>query len=351
MRRRRLYFAIPVIGALAVAIGSLSVRAQARGLDIYFIDVEGGAATLTITPSGESILVDCGWPKLNGRDPKRIESVARYAAGLGRIDHYVTTHWHTDHYGGVADLARLIPIGRYWDRGIPAQATDGATDFGELIAAYRTATGGKSTTVVPGDRLALRPTGVPVEMQVVAGQGKVMGEGDSPLPVTCSRHGAAPAADESDNMLSLALLLKFGRFRMLNCGDLTWAIEHKLVCPKNRIGKVDLWQVTHHGWHASGNPALVEATKPRVAMMVNGARKGASPSVVRMCKSAPSIEALYQLHMALGNNPDDNTSPERIANLDEKCSGEYFRVRVAPDGESYTVYKGNSRPLQTFMTR
>jgi hypothetical protein len=157
--------------------------------------------------------------------------------------------------------------------------------------------------------------------------------------------------DESDNKLSLGLLLTAGRFGFLNLGDLTWNIEHKLVCPKNRVGQVDLWQVSHHGWEASGNPALPEITRPSCAVMVNGARKGASPRVVRMVKQQPSIEGFFQLHLAVGNSADDNTSPERIANMDEKCQAEFFRVRLSPRGDRYTISKGANKPLQTFRVR
>jgi competence protein ComEC len=326
-------------------------NAATRGLDIYFVDVEGGAATLMVTPAGESILVDSGWPRADGRDAKRIEGVAKYAAGLTQIDHYVTTHWHTDHYGGIEYLTRLMPVKHFWDRGIPEKPTDGARDFPELIAAYKRCCGGKSHTLNAGDRIPLKKAGLLLDLKIVAANGKVVGEGVAELPATCDKHGKAPAADESDNKLSLSLMLSYGDFGFLNCGDLTWNIEHKLACPKNRVGGVDLWQVTHHGWEASGNPALVEATKPRVAMMVNGPRKGASASVIQMIKKSPSIEALYQLHTNVTTSAADNTQPERIANLDEKCKGEFLKVSVSPNGDQYTVYKGAGQALQTFKVR
>lgn len=340
---------------LAVAVtltGSQSRAGQAadRNLDIYFIDVEGGAATLMVTPAGESVLVDAGWPRADARDAKRIEGVARYAAGLKQIDHFLCTHWHTDHYGDIEQLSKLIPVKRFWDRGIPAQASDGAQDFPALIAAYKRASGGQSTALKAGDSIPLKRAGLPISLKVVSSNGKVIGEGSQELAVTCAKHGKAPAEDESDNKLSVGTLLKVGDFGFLNLGDLTWNIEHKLACPKNRVGDVDLWQVTHHGWEASGNPAIVEATQPRVAMMVNGARKGASPSVVRMLKSAPSVQALYQLHTNVTEGAE-NTTPERIANGAEKCTGEFFRVSLSPNGKEYTVYKGANQALQTFQVK
>jgi beta-lactamase superfamily II metal-dependent hydrolase len=338
---------IPALAAALVCAAPALPQARQRPLDIYFIDVEGGAATLTVTPAGESVLVDSGWPRADGRDAKRIEHVARYVAGLGAIDHYVTTHWHTDHYGGIEALAKIMPVKTYWDRGIPERASDGARDFPMLIEAYKRANRGKSNALKPGGRVPLRGA----EMKVVSGGGKVIGQGDETLPGTCEKHPAGPAPDESDNKLSLGFLLTSARFQFLNLGDLTWDLEHALVCPKNRVGQVDLWQVTHHGWHASGNPAVVEATRPNCAVMVNGPRKGASASVVRMIKQAPSVQALYQLHRNVLTGLEDNTAAELTANPEERCSAEFIRARLQPGADRYTVTIGTYRSARTFDTR
>jgi competence protein ComEC len=95
------------VALLVAAIGFVGARggwAQSadapdrRGLEIDFIDVMGGAATLLVTPAGESVLIDSGWPGLEDRDPKRIVHVLKDLAGRDHLDHMVTTHWHTDHY-------------------------------------------------------------------------------------------------------------------------------------------------------------------------------------------------------------------------------------------------------------
>ena len=96
---------------------------QGKGtLDVYWVDVEGGAATLVVTPAGESLLVDTGNP--GTRDAGRIHHVATKVAGLKKIDHLITTHFHGDHYGGAAMLANLMPIGVVNDNGIPAKSPD-----------------------------------------------------------------------------------------------------------------------------------------------------------------------------------------------------------------------------------
>src|SRR5471030_2764266 len=95
--------------AILVLVASLTAQAamaqSGRTLDIYFIDVEGGQATLIVTPAGESFLVDTGWGGGNGRDARRIMAAAR-EAGLSQIDYLLITHFHSDHDGGVPELAK-----------------------------------------------------------------------------------------------------------------------------------------------------------------------------------------------------------------------------------------------------
>ena len=96
-------------GALVLAAALLALcsaaQAQPRDLEIIWIDTEGGAATLFIAPSGESMLIDTGYPD-NDRDATRINSAAR-AAGLTKIHHLVLSHYHRDHAGGLAALTKI----------------------------------------------------------------------------------------------------------------------------------------------------------------------------------------------------------------------------------------------------
>src|SRR5579871_5391617 len=271
---------------------------ERRGLDVYFIDTEGGAATLLITPQRESVLIDCGNP--GGRDAERIQQVAT-AAGLKAIDHLIITHWHSDHYGGVGRLAKLLPIRRYYDRGIPDKLVDDPRNFPTLIAAYRAATGGKSRTLKPGDEIKLRQTegGLALRLRCLCGQGNVIADRDGAAENPLAKDVKAMLDDPSDNAKSLGFLLTFGDFRFLDLGDLTWNIEHKLVSPSDKIGKVDVYQVTHHGLDISNNPALLRTVSPRVAVFNNGARKGCHPSVTTTLRRLPDIQAIYQLHRNL----------------------------------------------------
>ena len=120
-----------------------SAPPEDRSLEIFFIDVQGGAATLIVTPERESILIDSGWPGLEDRDPKRIVHALKDLAGCDQLDHLVTTHWHMDHFGGVAGLDRLVRIGRFWDRGLP-EDPGASGDFPDGPAAERSAREGLS---------------------------------------------------------------------------------------------------------------------------------------------------------------------------------------------------------------
>src|SRR5437870_10026803 len=82
-----------------------------KPLQIYFVDVEGGQATLFVTPAGQSLLIDTGWPGNNGRDADRIVAAAKLA-GISKIDYLLVTHFHSDHVGGVPQLVARIQIGR-----------------------------------------------------------------------------------------------------------------------------------------------------------------------------------------------------------------------------------------------
>ena len=322
----------------------------APGLNIYFIDTEGGAATLIITPAGESVLIDCGNP--GPRDAERIHRTA-VRAGLKSIDHLFITHWHSDHYGGVAALAKQIPINNYYDRGIPEKLKDDPTNFAILIAAYRTANGGKSKTVKPGDVIDLKQKegAPPVKLICLCSGGDVIADGPgSPENPLAKDHKPKPE-DTSDNAKSLGFVLSYGGFRFLDLGDLTWNIEYKLVAPTDKIGLVDVYQTTHHGLDISNNPVLIDTVKPRVAVFNNGAKKGGHPAVMTALRRAPDIQAIYQMHRNVTVGAQENTDPEFIANPDEKCQGEGIRLSVAADGKSYTLTVGEKGKPKRYETR
>jgi competence protein ComEC len=341
--------------ALALAaLAMLGADAPSRGLDLYFIDVMGGAATLIVTPDRESLLVDSGWPGSGDRDPKRIAHVLKEVAGLDHLDHLATTHWHMDHFGGVEGLSKLVRIDHFWDRGLPDPAApggdkaafpDGPRPDDPLGIAYRRVAEGKRQALRAGDMLPLKG----VEVAVLASGGEVIKGTGAPNPL-CASAPPDQKPDPSDNARSLALRLRLGDFTFLDCGDLTWNVERALVCPADLIGPVDLYQVTHHGMAISNHPTLLATIRPTVAIMNNGPSKGGDAATVGRLKEIPSIQAAYQLHKNAATGPDANTDPALIAN-GSPAGGQFIRVAVAPDGATFRVRIGADGPERTFTSR
>ena len=339
-----------LITAAFIVSWASAACAAAKTLDIYFIDVEGGAATLIVTPAGESVLIDTGFP--GDRDAGRIAHVALEVAGLKQIDHCVITHWHRDHVGGVAPLSKLIPIKHFYDHGLPATI---ASDMqAENIEAYKVTTQGTSVTLKPGDPIPLQrsPQGAAsITARVLAAGGMVLGEqAKEPQTRPCGENFQSKPDDTSDNANSVGILFVFGRFKFFDGGDLTWNVENRLACPKNLVGSVDVYQVDHHGNDSSNSPALVQALNPRVAIINNGPRKGGEPVTFATLSKLPSIEGIYQLHRALRTTDKDNTAAGYIANEEEACQGNFIKLSVAADSKSYTLSipaKQISRPYHT----
>lgn len=334
---RRANLRLGLLLVMLVLLCPAAAAAAPRTLDIYFIDVEGGAATLIVTPTGQSLLIDTGFP--GDRDAGRIAHVALEVAGLKQIDHCLITHWHRDHVGGVGPLSKLIPIRNYYDHGLPQTiASDMQAD---VIDAYKQATEGKSVTLKPGDEIKLLTSSKnlpPLQVRVLAAGGIVLNEKPAaPQIQPCGADFKANEEDKTDNVNSVGILLTFGRFKFFDGGDLTWNIENRLACPKNLVGSVDVYQVDHHGADSSNNPTLVRALNPRVAIIDDGPRKGGEARTFATLKSVKEIEAIYQLHRNLRTTDQDNAQSGYIANEEEACQGNFIKLSIAADSQSYMV--------------
>src|SRR5260370_490490 len=244
----------------------------AKTLDVYFIDVEGGQATLLVSPSGQSMLVDTGWSGFKNRDADRIAAAAKLA-GIKQIDYLVITHFHTDHVGGVPQLAAQLPIKHFVDHG-PNNETGAQPDA--LYAAYKNAWGSSEHIVVkPGDKIPVKG----LDVQVLTANGDLIktplaGAG-TPNPL-CGQDKPR-AVDTSENARSTGTLITFGTFRMIDLGDRTWNKDHDLVCRHNPLGTGDVYLTTHHGMNMSGPAPTVPALKRRLAIMNHRAPTACSP--------------------------------------------------------------------------
>jgi competence protein ComEC len=281
-----------------------------KGLDIYFIDVEGGQSTLFVSPAGQSLLVDTGWA--GGRDADRIVSVAK-EAGVTQIDYLVLTHYHADHAGGFLDLAAKIPIKTFVDHG-----PNVGENTAKIYAGYLTLREkGQHILAKPGERLPIK--GIDVQFVSSAAETIVKplqgGGAENPL---CTDFQPKDETKEplvgGENKQSVGMVISLGKFRMVDFGDLTWNKEHDLACPNNLVGTIDLYLVSHHGQDISSLPMLVHALRPRVAIMNNGAKKGGAVATFETLQSSPGLQDVWQLHYAV--DAGDHNSPEPlIANL------------------------------------
>jgi beta-lactamase superfamily II metal-dependent hydrolase len=293
----------------------------ATTLDIYFVDVEGGQATLIVTPAGESFLVDTGWGGANGRDAKRIMAAAR-EAGIAQIDYLLITHFHSDHDGGAPELSRLIPIRTFVDYG---EATEKGKKVQEPYEAYvRVRRKGAHLEPKVGDRLPLKG----LEIQMVSGRGKTLSEPlsgagqDNPACTTFKKK----ANDFTENAKSFGFRLVYGKFTFLDLGDLVWNELGQLVCPRNLLGTADVYLIAHHGNAFSGVPAVTAAVHPRVVIMNNGETKGGDAKTFSTLQGLPGLEDLWQLHRSTNKGTTNQGAEGFIANLSEDTA---YRLKLS----------------------
>ena len=337
------------------------LNAQPHNLDIYWIDVEGGAATLIVSPSGESMLIDTGWA-INGRDAKRLYA-ATQMAGLKKIDYLVISHFHADHVGGLAEFSKMIPISRFFDHGDAIEKENQ-----EWLDSYLTASAGKRTIVKPGDEIPLKGARV----LVVSSDQKLLAKpvnGGGPNPLCTDAEQKAPVSPE--NQRTVGMLLTYGKFNYLNLVDLDWSKEMELACPVNKLGTVTLYQTGRHGaFDGAGAPAFLNAIRPQVVVVNNGPRKGMGQvdatvksltprgapyekiAYQRLAK-IPGIEGIWQEHLSLlDRDPCHNTSEDMIANLEDTadCRGNWIKASVARDGK-FIVTNGRNGFSKTYTAR
>ncbi|MGA8428691.1 MAG: MBL fold metallo-hydrolase [Candidatus Sulfotelmatobacter sp.] len=329
--------------SLILIFASASVFGRtAKALQIYAIDVEGGQATLIVSPAGQSLLIDTGWPGFNGRDADRIVAAA-HVARLKRIDYVLITHHHRDHVGGVPQLVERVKVGTFVDHGPNLEDSDVTR---EDYAAYQKAIAGHPHIVgKPGMGLPLKG----LEVHFLSAAGDLL---QTPLPGAGTANpycASEPAAedDPTENARSLGLMIRYGNFRFLDLGDLTKKKEAGLVCPNNLIGTADLFLVSHHGADLSNSKALVWALHPRVAIFDNGPHKGGSREAWQTVHDSPGIEDVWQLHYAMDSDKDHNVAADRIANPAENCEGKYIKVEASPDG-TFTVINSRTGLKQTY---
>ena len=313
-----------------------------RNLEVFFVDVEGGKATLIVSPSGESLLIDAGYDGFNNRDANRIAEAARLA-GVTRIDNLVITHYHGDHVGGVRQLAAKLPITNFFDHG---PTVDDGERGERLYRAYEQIASrrGRRIRVDPGYTIPLKG----MDVLVVAAGGRVLAA-VSPVAGPRSPECANLRRDYSgsENAQSIGLLVTYGAFRLLDLGDLMGDTERQLVCPANQIGSVTVFVASHHGNDDANSPAVLYAIRPRVAILGNGVLKGGAPRTVETLHKTPGLEDIWQLHYSFLASMRHNAPLPFIANRDQDCIGRWLKLTAQSDG-SFTVYNAGTGFQKTY---
>jgi competence protein ComEC len=305
----------------------MSVCLSAKPLEIFFVDVEGGQSTLFVTPAGESLLIDTGWPGNAFRDANRIVAACKLAH-VKKLDYVLITHYHMDHVGGVPQLVAKMPVGTFIDHGVDREASKSSqVPYDDYVKAI----GGSNHIVAkPGDRLPIKGMdAVVVTADGVSIKQPLAGAGQ---PNENCSGVAKKEVDATENARSIGLVMTFGSLKIVDLGDLTWNKELALVCPDNKIGKADIFIVSHHGLDWSNSPALVHAIEPRVAIMDNGSKKGGSPAAWDVVKSSPGLADLWQLHFADAGGKEHNAGDPFIANVTEGDTGFYLKLTAERDG-------------------
>jgi beta-lactamase superfamily II metal-dependent hydrolase len=354
----------PLFFAAALVAGIVASGVAAKTLDIYFIDVEGGQATLIVTPAGESLLIDTGFPGSAGtfqslpgdpksaRDAQRIVAAAK-DAGIARIDNLLVTHFHADHVGGVVELSQLLPIRTFIDHGtvLPAaESVAGTLAAFDRYAAVRAK--GRHLEPKVGGRLPLKGVNAVVVSSAGATIAKPLTGAGRPNAACAATVGAtAPfgiaAQEKNENPRSTGIRLQYGKFRFLDIGDLSGPPLFSLVCPTDLVGPVDVYLVAHHGGLDAADPATFAAFKPRVAVLNNGAVKGGAAETLATLHGAPGVD-VWQLHKTT-NAGAENFADDRIANLDDRTA-HWIKLSANGDG-SFRVTNGRTGAETIYKAR
>ena len=336
-----------LIRALFFLVVSVFALQAAKPLDVYLIDVEGGKCVLAVSPSGESLLYDAGWPGQGGRDNTRIVEAAK-AAGLKQIDYLVISHYDVDHLGDVPALLSAFPVKHIIDNG--SLQTPGA-DFERRYKPFAEARDAMNhMTVKPGDKLPVKGVAITVVSAATKTLQSALPGAGAPNPVCAATPAKAELQSNHEDNMSIGLLFTLGKFRMLDLADLEAFYSYKLVCPNNLIGTVDVYNVAVHAQEKGISGALEPTLHARVFLVGNGARKGGDPASWPVMRATPGLEDIWQSHYSVAGGKDKNPPEDFIANLDEKCQGKWLKLSAKTDG-SFTVTNGRNGFSKSYKAR
>lgn len=378
---------------VAQVIGDVLPPPPAGGMDIHHINTGQGNAAFFIFPDGTTMLFDCG----DGRDIKRTpnfkapprpdgsrspaEWIARYiqkfhpAGPDGALDYLVVSHFHSDHMGGVPDLAQRLKIRTVLDRGWPDYQKT-APFKGELADQYKAALkdqierhGAKAEQFKPGvaDQIVLRqePAKFPqFEVRNIAVNGEIWtGAG------TEARQRMPASEVPNENASSVAMRIRYGGFDYFSGGDLAGVpggeTSRNIPLPTARrpppewadmespiawvTGPVDVLVLNHHGGQDTTNAFFLSVLQPRVHVAQVWDSIQVTAEVLQRLRSEriyPGPRDIFTTnglwegkkeHMIIFYG--EETALRHVEDLQKLTANQgHIVIRVAPGGGSYSVY-------------
>jgi len=327
----------------------------------YFVDVGSGNAAFVVAPSGEVMMLDAGPTRAADRILAFMEQ-----NGIRKIDWLVVSHFEDDHMGAAARIAEKVPILHFVDHG--ESVVYGKDDewwkdrrgfwfregmgrqYDQSYDIYRTARErARHIVVKPGDRVPIPG----LEVVVVSGAGKVITqplEGAGAANPDCAGVDRQ-AEDDAEDGQSVGVVVRHGKFRFIYLGDLTWNTANSLFCPRNLIGTVDAYLVTHHaqsmprefGEYYYGlsacSPAEVHGLNPRAAILSLGAlgHKRGAPDAMKALHGVVGLDLWQTEYVREGGEAGYNGPEPFIANVGEKSDKvPYIELSAGADG-SFTM--------------
>jgi competence protein ComEC len=345
MKRIILFFALVMIGAAQ----------QAR---FYLVDIGHGNVAFVISPSGETMLLDCGPTWALNKITSFIEQ-----HDIKKIDYLVVSHFEDDHMGAVAALAKKVPIVNFVDHGesVTYNKTDewwkqrrapwarvgmGEQDNKRFDAYKEARAAAHHIPVKPGDKVPVK--GLDATIVTAGGHELTM-----PLPGAGQANPACAqvpkrSEDDAEDGQSVGILLANGNFRFIYLGDLTWQSSTRLFCPSNKVGTVDAYLVTHHA-QSMGNQlgdyyqglsccsiAEVSALHPRAGLVSMGkeGHKFGNSEAIETVRSQKYMDLWQTEKITAGGESGFNAPDDHISNIGGPATERvpYLQLDANPDG-------------------
>lgn len=377
----------PALVMAETTVGSALPQWREGQLDLHHINTGRGNATLVVMPDGTSLLIDAGAVGTTGAavceakpDASRRpgEWIARYAerqlksTGRKRIDYALITHLHGDHVGdvtdaspaaaegtyrltGISDVAAGVGIDRLIDRGFPSYdrpvpanypAAQNYVNF--VRSAVKSGMRAERVWVSSSRQMAMlrgRERYPQFAVTAIAGDGAVtLNRGEESqwvIPPEHKEDGGNAVA--SENGLSIAVRLRYGKFAYYAGGDLNCDTHYgrdpwrDVETPAARAcGAVSVAACNHHGYFDANGPEFVKALKARVWLLQSWHASHPALSTLANLYSTELYSGPRDV-FSLGLHPAAALACDRFADRLKSRQG-HVVVRVEPGGDSYRVY-------------